>query len=300
MARSKKIEGTRTRDAITVENPNLIQIIKGFNHRVSFNDMKSLEDDILERGILDPIKVRRDKANSEQPYILIDGERRYRAVVSLHKQGRTDIFIPINIKACDEQGAFEIAAVSNMQRSDITAIEEATIVNKLESWGDSDSTIATKLGKTTQWVSQRRVLSGASVDLKKAVESRKVPVDVALEIARNVTMEKQSKHVDKIISKASSGGAKDVRKESKKALGKAVRPSTKEVKIVQTTLLDLIKDNAKTDWAESLSPLKALEMMYSAITYAQGLTPQQDLLDSISTSIDGLSAPAEMMIKRAS
>jgi len=297
MARS--IEGTRKREGIIVENPELIQVIKGFNHRVQFSDMKVLEKDILERGVLDPIKVRRDRANKEHPFILIDGERRYRAVQSLHKQGHAHIHIPIIIQTCDEKEAFEIAAVSNLQRSDITAVEEADIVTRLEGWGHSDSVIAEKLGKTTQWVSQRRTLSGASSDLKKAVEKHTVPVDVALEIARNVTSDKQAKHIEKIIAK-SNGNSKDVRKESKKALGKTIRPTSKEVTVVQTTLMDLIKSNEKTQWKESISPLKALEMMYAAISYAQGLTPQEDLLSSITDPIDGFTAPAGMVVKKAS
>ena len=300
MARTKQ-EGTVTRDLTIVKDPTLIKIVKGFNHRVQFNNMKSLENDILARGVLDPVKVRRDRANKEQPYILIDGERRYRAVLSLHKQGHTTIHIPVTIINCDEQGALEIGAVSNLQRSDITATEEASIVARLEEYGHSAADIAEKLGMTTQWVSQRRTISGASTDLKKAIDAKQLPVDVALEIARNVDLDKQSKHVEKIVAQASDKGTDtDVRKESKKALGRPVRPNSKQVKVVETTLKDLIADNKKTQWKESVSPLRAMEMMYSAISYAQGLTPQEDVIDIITNSIEGLSAPAEMIVRKAS
>ena len=109
----------------------------------------------------------------------------------------------------------------------------------------------------------------------------------------------QSKHVEKIVEKA-NGKSKDVRKESKKALGKAVRPTSKEVKVVETTLKDLIADNQKTQWKENLSPMTGLEMAYSAIKYAQGETPQEDLIDLITGNIDGLVAPAELVVRKAS
>lgn len=86
--------------------------------RRSFNreKLEELTASIEEYGILEPLIVR--PLNSHL-YELVAGERRYRAAKNARKTQ-----IPVIVKDIDEQQAFELALLENMQRDDLNAIDE--------------------------------------------------------------------------------------------------------------------------------------------------------------------------------
>ncbi|EAZ92529.1 ParB/RepB/Spo0J family partition protein [Crocosphaera chwakensis] len=86
--------------------------------RRSFNQEKldELTASIEEYGILEPLIVR---PLNDHLYELVAGERRYRAAKNAQKTQ-----IPVIVKDIDEQQAFELALLENMQRDDLNAIDE--------------------------------------------------------------------------------------------------------------------------------------------------------------------------------
>ncbi|MGK7942499.1 MAG: ParB/RepB/Spo0J family partition protein [Crocosphaera sp.] len=93
--------------------------------RRSFNKEKleELTASIKEYGILEPLIVR---PLNERLYQLVAGERRYWAA---KKAGKKQI--PVIVKDIDEQQAFELALLENMQRDDLNAIDETEGVLEL-------------------------------------------------------------------------------------------------------------------------------------------------------------------------
>ncbi len=87
------------------------------------DSINELAQSIKEKGILLPILVR---PLEEKKYQIITGERRWRAAqkANLHE-------IPVVIKDLEENEVLEIALIENIQREDLTAIEEASGLNKL-------------------------------------------------------------------------------------------------------------------------------------------------------------------------
>ena len=73
-----------TKSDIFKIDPRSIKVVEGFNSRTDFGDIDELAKQIAEQGVLNPISVR--KADDDH-YELIDGERRYRAVMRLIEQG---------------------------------------------------------------------------------------------------------------------------------------------------------------------------------------------------------------------
>ena len=59
-------------------DPRAINVVEGFNSRIDFGDIEELARQIAEQGVLNPISV---KKIDDEHYELIDGERRYRAVM---------------------------------------------------------------------------------------------------------------------------------------------------------------------------------------------------------------------------
>lgn len=86
--------------------------------RRSFNRerLEELTASIEEYGILEPLIVR---PLNDHLYELVAGERRYRAAKKAGKEQ-----IPVIVKDIDEQQAFELALLENMQRDDLNAIDE--------------------------------------------------------------------------------------------------------------------------------------------------------------------------------
>ena len=99
--------------------------------RKKFNadSLKELADSIERHGVIEPILVR--KINSK--YVIVSGERRYRATLLLHK----DTIPAIVINPENEGVVKEIQIVENLQREDISPIERAkTIYEYLKPYAD--------------------------------------------------------------------------------------------------------------------------------------------------------------------
>ena len=78
----------KTKSDLYKIDPRAIVIMDGFNSRCDFGDLDELAQSIKENGILNPISVKPFTDNDGiERYKLVDGERRYRAVMSLIEQG---------------------------------------------------------------------------------------------------------------------------------------------------------------------------------------------------------------------
>jgi ParB family transcriptional regulator, chromosome partitioning protein len=90
--------------------------------RQVMGDLSELMASIAEKGIIEPIIVRRRMHR----YQIIAGERRYQAAVQL---GLTEV--PAVIRDVDDSEVIEIALVENLQRKDLTPFEEAEALHHL-------------------------------------------------------------------------------------------------------------------------------------------------------------------------
>lgn len=95
--------------------------------RKTFNDesLKELAGSIKEKGVLLPILVR--ATSNKDRYQIIAGERRWRAsqIAGLHN-------VPVVIRDLNESEVLEVGLIENMQRENLTAIEEALGFDRLQ------------------------------------------------------------------------------------------------------------------------------------------------------------------------
>lgn len=111
--------------------------------RKYFDDekIKELADSISTHGLLQPIIVKRDDSGK---FKIVAGERRYRASILAQLKE-----IPVIIKDFDEKEVFEVALIENIQRDELTAIEEAEGYQKLiNDYSYTQSEIASVIGKS--------------------------------------------------------------------------------------------------------------------------------------------------------
>jgi ParB family transcriptional regulator, chromosome partitioning protein len=131
---------------------------------------------IREHGVLQPILVR----PSGEQYEIIAGERRWRASKLAGKET-----IPAIVERFDDATALEIALIENLQREDLSPLDEAVIYKKMTGeLGYSIRNLATKLGKDKGYVENRLRLASAPDDVREMVAQRYDTLSAAYELMK--------------------------------------------------------------------------------------------------------------------
>ena len=115
--------------------------------RFAEEQIMELAHSVREKGILQPLVVRPD---SEQPgtYDIICGERRWRAAQVAQQHD-----VPVVVRAFTDQEALEIALVENLQRENLTPLEEAEAYQRLkDEFGHTQEELASGIGKSRSHV----------------------------------------------------------------------------------------------------------------------------------------------------
>ncbi|MBH0162280.1 MULTISPECIES: nucleoid occlusion protein [Fictibacillus] len=140
-----------------------------FQPRTVFIDerIEELSQTIEAHGIIQPIVVR---GIGDDKYELIAGERRWRAVQKLGWEK-----IPAIIKEMDDSQTASVALIENLQREELTAIEEAMAYAKLlELHGLTQEGLAQKLGKGQSTIANKLRLLKLPQSIQDALLQKKV------------------------------------------------------------------------------------------------------------------------------
>ncbi len=109
--------------------------------------LQELADSIHERGIIQPLIVRKDPVKSGV-YQIVAGERRWRAaqMAKLHE-------VPVIVREFTDEEVLEVAIIENVQREDLNPIDEAHGYRQLvERFGHTQEHLAQALGKSRSHV----------------------------------------------------------------------------------------------------------------------------------------------------
>jgi ParB family transcriptional regulator, chromosome partitioning protein len=146
--------------------------------RLSYDEesLTELADSIREHGVLQPILVRPSGSRFE----LIAGERRWRASGMCGRET-----IPAIVVDFDESTALEVSIIENLQREDVSPLEEAAMFRRMtETFGYSVRQLAQKVGKDKGYVENRLRLSDAPPDVRELVSLRKDTISHAYELMK--------------------------------------------------------------------------------------------------------------------
>src|SRR5210317_405827 len=131
-----------------IENISVDQLNPGqYQPRKRFDEesLQELADSIIEQGLMQPIIVRKSDNNFE----IIAGERRWRAA----KLAKLDT-IPVIVRDINDRTASIIALIENMQRVDLSSIEEAAGIKKMiDEFGMTHEEASDAVGKSRSAVS---------------------------------------------------------------------------------------------------------------------------------------------------
>ena len=216
-----------TKTEININKLSISELVSNkFQPRKFFDEdnLQDLTNSIKERGIIQPIIVRKSSDNNSK-YEIIAGERRWLAAqkAGLHE-------VPVVIADVDDLKSLEFAIIENVQRNDLNAIEEARGYQRLiEEFSYDQEKVAEFIGKSRSHIANSLRLLALPEAVLKLIEIKKLTpghakILVGLENAEfvaNKIIEKnlsvrQAENFVKIfkIKKQSLKGARDVNLQS--------------------------------------------------------------------------------------
>ena len=142
-----------------------------FQPRKNFdeNNLQDLANSIKERGIIQPIIVRKSSENISK-YEIIAGERRWLAAqkAGLHE-------VPVVITDADDLKSLEFAIIENVQRNDLNAIEEAQGYQRLiKEFSYDQEKVAEFIGKSRSHITNSLRLLTLPDAVLKFIETKKI------------------------------------------------------------------------------------------------------------------------------
>lgn len=226
-----------------------------FQPRIRFDEdaINELAESIKEHGVIQPIVVRpiADK------YEIIAGERRYKASVLAGKKT-----IPALITDLNDKESAEIALIENVQRQDLTPIEEAVSYKKILDMGYlTQNQLADKLGKDQSTVANKLRLLNLDDEVQEALLNEKISERHARSLLK-IGHKDQRELLHKIIEKRLTVRKTD--EEINKILGLTPAKKIEEPKVISENpepTPNLTEETEVLDLEESLSEQKKEEFM---------------------------------------
>lgn len=176
-----------------------IQVRQDANPRKHFDEekLKELAESLKTHGMIEPLVVRpmNGAGGKSNGFELISGERRFRAAAIA---GIPEV--PTIIREIDDQTADEIRLIENLQREDLTAIEEADALKRLHTaHGYSIDQLAERMGKSRRHVYQRLQMAEVCPEARAALQSGKLQPTVATLVARIPDPATQKKYLEAVV-----------------------------------------------------------------------------------------------------
>ena len=145
--------------------PNRYQPRKNFDQ----DDLNDLANSIRERGVIQPIIVRKSETNNSK-YEIIAGERRWLAA---QKAGLHDI--PVVVTDVDDLKSLEFAIVENVQRNDLNPLEEAEGYKRLiDDFSYDQDKVSKFIGKSRSYITNSLRILSLPKEVLKFVEEKKI------------------------------------------------------------------------------------------------------------------------------
>ena len=139
--------------------------------------LRELAASVREHGVLQPVLVR---PLDDGRYQLIAGERRWRAA-RLAQQAT----VPAMIEEIDDDTALEISIIENLQREDLSPLEEAEMYRRMTAeHGYSVRKLAHKLGKDKGYIENRLRLADAPPEVRDLIATRRDTLSHAYELLK--------------------------------------------------------------------------------------------------------------------
>lgn len=251
-------EGSPRRDGVQMLRTE--KLLPGrFQPRRKFDEseLEELAQSLEKHGVLQPLLVRPLPGDADGMHEIIGGERRWRAAqkARLHQ-------LPVIIRDLTDRQALEIGLIENLQRADLTPLEEAEGYGRLlNEFAYTQDTVADQVGKSRSHVSHvlrilklpdtvRKMLQDGQLSLGhvKALTRADNPVELANAIAKKGLSVRQAERLAQEGAKGKSSSGVGAKKPGEKPAGGIVRKDV-DVMALEKNMSDLLGLNVQIDGA---------------------------------------------------
>ena len=194
-----------------------------FQPRKHFDDeaFAALVESVRDKGVLQPLLVRKDP-NDDKRYEIVAGERRWRAAqqARLHE-------VPVVVRELSDRDTLEVALVENLQREDLTPLEEAEAYRRLmEEFGHTQEVLAKAVGKSRSHVANMMRLLGLPKPVQRMLDERQISAGHARSLINSEKPEELAREIQRRglnVRQAEDLSRKAKSTEGKKAVATAPR-----------------------------------------------------------------------------
>lgn len=189
---------------MTIQTVTLAQLeASAENPRKAFDETSiiGLAQSIKADGLLQNLVVAKPKGRAKK-FTIISGERRFRAMQHLLSQGEIsqDFTVPVEVREnLTEEEILRIATIENVQRENLSPLEEATAISALVQNGEKLDEILAKTGLSVGVIKRRLALLNLTEAAKEALANKEISLSVAEALAVG-TMEQQDEALEDVLS----------------------------------------------------------------------------------------------------
>ena len=254
-----KVESNKNQLQISDLTPNKFQPRKIFDEE----NLNDLTNSIKERGILQPIIVRKSE-NEKSKFEIIAGERRWLAAqrAGLHN-------VPVVVTEADDLKSLEFSIVENVQRHDLNPLEEAQGYKRLiDEFSYDQEKVSKFIGKSRSYITNSLRLLTLPSEVIKLIEAQKLTAGhakilVGLENANFIA----NKIIEKKLSVRQAENFVKIFKNKKQKSNKVKDSNIKdlEMSVSNKVGLNVIIQNKKNNKGKIIFEYKELDQLNKII-----------------------------------